>query len=1024
MRPLSDYATTLFLALAARHVSTEPMLADAAAIIAGRTRKWSTWESLPELQQSLIAQGLRLRPSMLAQPKRFMMSAEAIIKSEMSPFELVDSTKLGLELNERDRYRVSPSLDVDQLIRENFEALKNGRPASVTAQLPETGDVVLKHITGDQIRVFQIPEAERAVLATRIQHINIAPSSAVPQVSWDYEALERLAQQLDLESSLHSQHAMSLKNIWGEQATRAANSGSFYRVNAPTGTGKSVVMLIMAIDAARRGHKVVIAVPTLVELANTVQALKQSVAATAKGLTVAPLHSATRIHERAEMHFAQHSVDHPYDYACLLNAYSGDLKAIEPGTEPCFNVQVSTIKNDESESSKRLKHCPFLFQCGQTRMLSQAIEANIVVINHHALLSGTTRIPLSDADQFPGPRSLIEILLRTSPVFLVDEIDALLKTAIDSSVIELQLGNLGDNSPLLRLFNNVVSRPKISGIDRSSFFRVNWALTYCTLSVSQLMNLQQERYFEWPIKETTWPEANDSFIMSALGIERETLEHLFSNNVGSLPPYLESLSRNLANWRTNDGEHRLETLATELGHLITSLSADGQLPVPLKEHERIRLKASLILRGTLFIIETHLRNLQVELPAFVNAEIPFAYEVRRSITGPEPLSPSPNGPLQRAVFGFKRKDSSEDESTLNVVAMRGDPHGTLLSLPDVSALGYAGVKRLFIGFSATAYFPGASSFDLKALDLIDVPDAKGQVTFKDVNLTTVISGAPYFERKYRVTKLAKEIWPWVQTRLESLSQDPVTQDRARLLLVTNSDSDAEALAMTLANMPGGPGQSVGWVRGRRSEYKPSSLSSQHTLIYDDLAEFTTGKHRDKTVLVSALGPMARGHNIVNADGLSAIGGVVICVRPLPSSDSPNNNLAHICYETANTVLPRVSPGEVMMLERNLSNDLLQRIRTSPPAFTQQPHNIRHYTIMNILVSLTQLIGRGRRGGTPVTCYFADAAFLAGRTTWPQMLADSVTRLKRDGDWGQFELHHAGIATAVQQYIIQSRKEAR
>ncbi|MNL97152.1 reverse gyrase [compost metagenome] len=1024
MRPLSDYATTLFLALAARHVCAEPMLADAAAIIAGRIRKWSIWETLPESQQTLIAQGLRLRPSMLAQPKRFMTSAEAILKSDMSPFELVNSTNLGFELHERDRYRVSSHLDVDHLIRENFEALKNGRPATVPAQIPETGDVVLKHITGDQIRVFQIPEAERGALSTLPQHINIAPSLAVPDMCWDYESLAQLAQQLDLESGLHSQHTASLRNIWGHQATREAKSGSFYRVNAPTGAGKSVVMLIMAIDAARRGHKVVIAVPSLVDLQNTVQALKQSASVTAKDLRIAPLHSASRIHERAELHFAQHRVDHPYDYTCLLNAYSADLKAIEPGSEPCFNVQVSTIKNDDSESSKRLKHCPFLFQCGQTRMLSQAIEANIVVINHHALLSGNTRIPLSDADQFPGPRSLIEILLRTSPVFLVDEIDALLKSAIDSSVIELQLGNLGDNSPLLRLFNNVVSRTKIPGIDRSSLFRLNWALTYCTLSVSQLMNLQQERYFEWPVKETTWPEANDSFIMQALGIERDTLEHLFSNNVGRLPSHLEPVSRNLANWRTNDGEHKLETLATELGHLITSLSANGQLLVPLKEDERVRLKASLILRGTLSVIETHLRNLQIELPAFVNAEIPYAYEVRRSITGPEPLSPSPNGPLQRAVFGFKRKDGSADESTLNVVAMRGDPHGTLLSLPDVSALGYAGVKRLFIGFSATAYFPGASSFDLKALDLIDVPDAKGQVTFRDVNLTTAISGAPYFERKYRVTKLAKEIWPWVKDRLQCLSDDPVTKDRARLLLVTNSDTDAEALALELVNMQGGPGQSVGWVRGRRSEFKPSSLSNHHTLIYDDLAEFTTGKHKDKTVLVSALGPMARGHNIVNADGLSAIGGVVICVRPLPSSDSPNNNLAHICYETGNTVLPGLSPGEVMMQERNLSNDLLQRIRTSPPAFSQQPHNIRHYTIMNILVSLTQLIGRGRRGGTPVTCYFADAAFLAGRTTWPQMLADSVARLRRDGDWEQFELHHAGIATAVQQYIILSSKEAR
>lgn len=197
--------------------------------------------------------------------------------------------------------------------------------------------------------------------------------------------------------------------------------------------------------------------------------------------------------------------------------------------------------------------------------------------------------------------------------------------------------------------------------------------------------------------------------------------------------------------------------------------------------------------------------------------------------------------------------------------------------------------------------------------------------------------------------------------MEKLANDPETRDRARLLLVTNSDADAEALAMTLAKMADGPGESVGWVRGRQSEYKPSSLEAQQMLVYDDLAEFTSGKHKHKTLLVSALGPMARGHNIVNADGLSAIGGVVICVRPLPASDSPNNNLAHICYETGNTVLPRSSPGEVMTQERKLSNALLQTIRTARPAFSQQPANIRHYTIMNILVSLTQLIGRGRRG---------------------------------------------------------------
>ncbi|MBN0927096.1 hypothetical protein JTL68_38045, partial [Pseudomonas aeruginosa] len=92
---------------------------------------------------------------------------------------------------------------------------------------------------------------------------------------------------------------------------------------------------------------------------------------------------------------------------------------------------------------------------------------------------------------------------------------------------------------------------------RSSLYRVNWALMYCTLSVSQLMNLQQERYFEWPIKETTWSDADDTFITQALGITRETLEYLFSNDLGQLPHHLQSLSRNLANWRSNDWEQSL-----------------------------------------------------------------------------------------------------------------------------------------------------------------------------------------------------------------------------------------------------------------------------------------------------------------------------------------------------------------------------------------------------------------------------------------------------------------------------------
>ena len=1022
MRSLSDVATSLFLAVTLRH-TRDPSFGDAAALIAGRILKWKKWYVLSDQDQFLIAFGLRLRPAPLAQPGRFLESAESVLSAEFSSFEAIahEDGELGAVLRESDRYRLKQGLVLDQVIRENQEALSNWHQPAKQIGLPLSGDILLKHISAEQTRTFVIPDAERSILPAPLQSLAIKPAAALQEASWDYDALLSIAQRLDERAQPHALHTESLKNIWGDAACRRAKSGEFYRVNAPTGTGKTVVMVMMAMNAAQRGQKVVIAVPSLVEVDNTIDVITRSAAIVAPELKVAPLHSLSRVHERAAVQFGKSKTDHPYDYSCLLNAFADDMQAMPADREPCFHLHVVSQGGRGGETAKRLPHCPFLFKCGRTRVLERALEADIIVVNHHALLSGTTRVPLEDADRFPGPRSFIELLLRTAPIFLVDEIDGLLKTAIDSSTVKLELGNIHDQSPLVQFTRTVGNLFKIPGIDPGSLIRIRWALTYCSVSVDQLMNLQQRRHFEWPKKETTWPQADDAFIMAKLGIGIALLEGLYSGSDG-IPEYLRPLRNNLAFWKIHDPSTRPERMAAELGQILAGLSNANQLPSRLNPLDRVRLKASLILRGALDLIEVALRNLQIELPIFAGAQVPYAQEVQSELKGREPLSFSPIGPLHRTVFGFKRIPTSETESSLNVIAMRGDPHSTLLALPDLAALGYAGVKRMFMGFSATAYFPGASSFDLKAQDFIDVPDAVGQVTFKNIGLTTAVSGAPFFERKERIKQLAIEIRPWLLQRLDALASKLETENRARLLLIATSDADAELLAVTLAGLCQAP--IVGWVRGRSSEYKPTLLDREHALIYDDLAQFIKGKHRDKKILVSALHPMARGHNIVNEDGFSAIGGVVLCVRPLPSSDSPENNLAHICYQVLKSIVPRDDLAEILRLERGLANSQLNSIRSAPPAFSQQPPNIRHYTIMNILVVVTQLVGRGRRGGTPVTCYFADAAFASGRMTWAKLLAESVQWLKDDGEWQQFLLHHNGIATAIEQYIIQSARESR
>lgn len=1024
MQTLMEHATALCLALTVRHVASEPTFADAAALCAGRVHLWSRWPTLPSEDKLVIAQFLRFRPSELAQPDTMRQEVLSLITTRMPLFELVDSSRAATgDLSETERFRLVSPLEPSRVITEQLDALRNWHSERRTASLPEAGDIVLKQILSDGPRFFAIPADQRPYLDLPSVNLTACPSPLESSVQWRAEDIAAIANTLDAAAGLHNSHHSSMKRLLGERQSIHADAGKFYRVNAPTGAGKSVLMLLMALDAARRSTRVVIAVPNLTDVHNMVTALHRSAAALGLGTTIAPLHSQSKIAHMAELAFTERDTNHPYHYACLLDTFATDGSISAPDAEPCFNLYTSYGRRDGSEGLKRLGHCPFLFKCGKANMLGEALRADIVVVNHHSLLSGSTRIPIGDQPENTGPISVIQLLLNRSHAFLVDEIDGLLQSAISSSVVELELGSRQISSMLSTLRQNVeFPRTKIVDMKPASLIRARWALTYCTLTVNELLDLQQSGYFSWPKKETTWPTADDGQLKEKLAIDGETLDHLYAHEE-HVPKTLRALQNNLAYWARNDGNRPPEQAALELQQILEELAAAHHLAKGSKPKEREHLKASLILRGRLAFLERHLRNLQRDLPALIRANVERAYEVQQSLKGPEPFSPTPNGPLHRTVYGFKRKEASADESTLHVVAMRGDPHRTLLALPELTALGFAGAKRLFIGFSATAYFPGASCFDLPAEDLIDVPDMPGQMHFEDVAVTVAVSGAPLSERGDRVRKLAKELWPWLEARLTSLRDDPASANRARLLLVTGSDDDAEELAAALIGIPGGPGKQVLQVGGSDTDVGAHRVPQDQKIPYSGLVSFAQGPHASKRLLVSSIFPMARGHNIVNDNSESALGGIVVCVRPLPSSDRPGNNLAHICYETGNSIVPSESPGERLIQERKHANGMLYAIRNSSPAFSQQPANVRHYTVMNILVTLTQLMGRARRGGTPVTCYLADAAFFDGRTKWASLLAETIRRLEDAGDWPQFARHHAALATALKLYIHRFGQES-
>ncbi len=1023
MPTLSLTATRLCLALTAKHLGPAPTLMDAVTFTSGRHYVWNKWDTLsPEERAPFIAL-IKHRPSALAHTGRFIALASKVLLAPRSALQASPGTDSPLRLRETDTFFVKDGIDLDGMIEELVALIRRPLPAPTKVSLPDSGPIELRAPQNHGYRRFIIPEAFRDTFDPNPEPLEFQDAPATPVMTWKRADLHELATRLDEEAQqnpdagLHQLHRESLRKIVQQADSVTADSGTFYRVNAPTGSGKTVVMGLMTLHSAIGGQRVVIAVPTLTDVRNMVEALKAAAAVVAPGLLIAPLHSQLQIAKQGQHYLNHGRDDHPYDYRCLLDVFATDEKKSKRDDEPCFNLMIPGVPGDDGrETSKRLAHCPFLNRCGKQAMLNQALHANIVVVNHHALISSTTRIPLKGCAG--GTRSILELLLRTSPLFLIDEIDGLLQSAIDTSVFGLSLSNQGEKSALASLNMEIFHRDSIPDLDDATVFRAQRAATACILNTTRLLMLTRE-HVEWPHRETTWERADDAFIASTLGIDPDDVDSVCGFGDRPIPPALKEMPDLLRYFSRNDAEPSPESITYDIGVLIQYLATHKLLAKPLDDDGVLRLKSALILRASLHYIEDSLRTLHVDVPLLARAKLSHAMTVQQEMSGSTPFSPTPFGPLQRVVYGFKRKQSGPLGWTLQVVALRGDPHRTLQYLPNLTSEIFAGVPRTFIGFSATAFFPGASCFDLDAKNLIDVPDETGNIRFENVNVTVAVSGSQLHERLTNVRRLGQELWPWVDAKLAALKLDPETKNRARLLLVTGSHDEAEELASTLHECSDHQ-HVVAWARSGKREDKQKRLPSHHKMTYDDLVDFAKGPYAHVEILVSCIYPMARGHNIVNNDGKSAFGAVAVCVRPMPSSDQPANNLAHIGYTIGQRIIPGDRPGVILIQERTLSNRVLNEIRLSRPTFSQQPEEIRYFTVMNVLVMLTQFVGRARRGGTNVTCYLADAAFFDNSRTWADLLQETIRKLKHDGKWEAFSRHHAGLVEAMNLYIAQPR----
>ena len=988
------------LALTVRFLKPPFRLGDARIFATGRLQLWSGWSTLSDEDRAQIARFLRWRPEHFAEQivvkKRLREALDRGVR-----FRWLERAENELEST----FEESAGKPIARVLDELLHKLEDGRRRSMRSVEPAIDDVL--HLRARK-RYFTIPAAD--LPTTR--DIPRISNAAAGNVEVSKERLLHLAEALDA-AGVDNVPQQKVLGMLFDQLRLADGSplpgamsvapGPTSLFVAPTGRGKTVLARLLAIDVASRGVPVALVEPDIKTVLAEARRIESYASALGLKLRVAVVNGLDQVFAKLADTLDHPPADDPngtwtlerLGYSCRLSAYA-DASRPPDGQEPCGKLlQIRAGKK------KRAVACPFQGGCSKFDAHRDAATADIIVVNHWAFAMGLMPIDVELDGKTARRMPIAELTLRRAGLVLVDEIDQLQGAVIQRGTGSLQLTSHARVSPLHELFEDL-ERRKAAGelpVDvrlehlRRPMLLIRW------LS-EELADQINRGDVDWPGRDKLrMSHARDSELARKLFGEaedtHERLEAIFGDE--ELADVTEeTLRRVVKRWTSGqlDADQDTQELRAEL---VDSLA---EWPRQFGKRRtttaaRARVVDALILRAILARLEQAVNHLRAQLPMLDEYGINAASAVRDELLGYSSWSPSPLGPLGRRPMGFSFQRSHGESGVLSVQALAGDPHGFVASLGDEVALALAGCRRVVIGMSATARFPGSPRADVQAPIAFAQPDDGHDsiiveavvVSSADGSGPVRVSGVSASRgRKAEAGRLGALLWEQsLREHLADLARNEATAARARVLLVTGSYEESRAVAQGLALAIGNPAEAN--TRIRYLSRTSDATDSPPTLLSRDLESFaSTGAD----ILVAPLPNVARGHNII-APGTahSAIGSIFVIVRPVPPAERPESALAHVSYDACLRRNPRaIGLSEALDAERRRAEQQLRFLQQNAGAFSRLPPELRHGVLCDVLVDVAQLVGRARRGGTDVRLYLVDGAFHDEQMGWARLLAES------------------------------------
>jgi hypothetical protein len=1065
--PIAETAVYSALALAAHYfpktvdgdIRTAAPFAEAASLVSGKYRAWDRWKELPHDEKQRIAMVCSIAPGELADVRTFSVAARTLLSPltadgtssapAMGPFELVGTDPFTAD-SAFPRLGGDPLGYIDRLTSRFRRPSARPKPAEFAGPGTWlTREIFVKNV-GQVHGRLQIPTYPQFTEA--LGHDGLPSLSTVP-----YQAdlpiptpeLLRLAKEIDLrfpegKGYLHGTleklfEVLKTSDTVSPKELLSLAAGGIEIFNAPTGTGKSVLVRVMAAWFAAEDRRIAIVLPDIKACLAMTWNVREDLAhlhrigVIKQKRTCAHLMSSSGMHDRALKlaSLIKESVDAPGEwgeraerdvdplaYGCAQRTFLESTGDYPPGREPCLSLYRQGVGSAA---------CPWIPTCGKFAPVYEAASANVVIMNHYAFMKSNLKIGVNLDGRPVRSMTVAEFALRTCHAVVIDEVDQFQSRAVDQCASEIILHSrrhwsaapqeMDTDAKRLRIDDEHSLLPAVSHVRLMAEFLL---LSICKNALSLHATEDDRAQARIPDQTSTrwhlargrdrtllrllWPEtgaADGADIpveyfqrLNALMPARYQRPDPLSGQPSLLEPDWHEVRSELSALVAPRGEHLLDAVKLELHRLLADSVKDP--------HQRTQAINLLVTRTAMIELDEALSALQEKAHDYRSSGLRSAQKISKDLQSGAVASVLPLGMLGRAITGYRVTglDDKEKNAALVAQTIAGDPHTFTAELGGIVSLILAGVERPVMGLSATAYFPQAVREHLHAPVRWWMTDAQAKSIRARKHRIDYGEGHPLFGEAIKVSgthpsrkkdaliELGSKLYDqYIHRELErTAAKDP---DRAHVLVVANSYEQCAWLARGIARAGRYDGGLCLAVRAEDLHSANPELPRENVAVRLTAEEFEDFPRHGK-ILVVPLSLIARGLNIVKGTR-SAVRSVYLCVRPLALLNDPAEMYGSINAAGLRALPAGGSqfPSQALTEARDAAWDRLALLLRTAPQFTAMHKSLQEEVVAGMIVDLIQLAGRARRGGTEAVLHMVDYAF--HEDTWS---ADLETVLKR------------------------------